>query len=220
MLLLLEAVNRLKGNVCQFAYKITDNVKEIRLITNTLDRAKKIGVFRKRLEESIEASIDHQKPEVLLLGPRMDSEGDGSRLRRELKERLWGLALPVYAEHAEMVKAAKRGFKSHNNLSRLELHIARNVQLIILIPDSPGSFAELGLFAHTPKISDKLVILFNRRAKGVRKSFIFLGPIRNASELKVEILPTDYRKIEKVWAKIVRYIEREKIKMADLPTSI
>ena len=214
-MLLLEVANRLKDNVCQFAYKITDNVKEIRLMTNTLDRAKEMSIFRKRLEKSIKATIDRQKPEVLLLGPKMDGEGDSSRLRRELKERLWGLGLPVYAEHAEMVRAAKKGFKSCDNLSRLELHIAHIVQLIILIPDSPGSFAELGLFAHHEEISRRLVILYNKRAKGVTKSFIFLGPIKYADELKVEILPTDYRKIERVWAKIVKYIEREKTRMAD-----
>lgn len=212
---LLEVSNRLKDNVHWLAYKITDSMKKPKLTTDTLHRAGKTRDFRKRLEESITASIDRQKPEVLLLGPKMDGEGDGSRLRRELKERLWGLGLPVYAEHSEMVEAAKKRFKSFNNLSRLELHIAHTVRLIILIPDSPGSFAELGLFAHNEKISRKLVILFNKRAKGVKRSFIFLGPIKYAGELKVEILPTDYRKIEKVWPKIVSYIEREKTKMAD-----
>lgn len=215
-MLLLEIANQFKDKIRLLTYELVFKMKETKLAKTSQDRAKDMRIYRSKLEKGIDESIKRQKPKILLLGPNMDSEGDGSKLRRELKERLWSLGLPVYAEHAEMAKAAKKGFKSSNNLSRLEMHIARNVQLIILIPDSPGSFAELGLFAHKKDISKKLLILFNKRVRGVKKSFIFLGPIKYADEQKVEILPIDYRKIERVWTKIIPYIKKIKVEMADL----
>ena len=63
------------------------------------------------------------------------------------------------------------------NLLELERVMAEHVDLVILCPESPGSFSELGAFANVKTIREKTYII-QSEAYAKKPSFINLGPIR------------------------------------------
>ena len=62
------------------------------------------------------------------------------------------------------------------NIAEFEDIIAEVSSCVILFPESPGSFAELGYFARSKTLRKKLLIANNARFQG-QDSFIALGPI-------------------------------------------
>ncbi len=64
-----------------------------------------------------------------------------------------------------------------NSLLSLETQLADSVDLIVLIPESPGSFAELGAFSMDKTLAKKMLVMRLGEFKS-GKSFINHGPIR------------------------------------------
>lgn len=64
-----------------------------------------------------------------------------------------------------------------NDLLTLENLLADSVDVIIIIPESPGSFAELGAFANNEKLRSKIVCVIDEKYKKNR-SFITQGPVK------------------------------------------
>lgn len=64
-----------------------------------------------------------------------------------------------------------------NSLLSLETQLANSVDLIILIPESPGSFAELGAFSMDKLLAKKMLVMRMGEYKS-GKSFINHGPVR------------------------------------------
>jgi len=58
----------------------------------------------------------------------------------------------------------------------METILADIADCLVLIVESPGTFAELGAFSATPKVKHKLLILMDKRYQH-EKSFINLGPV-------------------------------------------
>lgn len=83
--------------------------------------------------------------------------------------------------------------QANNSLLKLEEQLAQAVDLIILIPESPGSFAELGAFSMRKELAQKMLVLRQGKYKS-DKSFINHGPIRLIREYKghVQDLPNDF----------------------------
>jgi len=77
--------------------------------------------------------------------------------------------------------------QAKNSLLDLEAHLADAVDLIVLIPESPGSFAELGAFAMKKELAAKMLVLRQSKYKS-DKSFINHGPIRLVRAAKGQIL--------------------------------
>jgi len=63
------------------------------------------------------------------------------------------------------------------NLSEFETLIASVADCVLLFPESAGSFAELGLFSGSPKVSKKMLVA-NGVEHQAKESFVNLGPIR------------------------------------------
>lgn len=66
-----------------------------------------------------------------------------------------------------------------NNLAVIENVIAKTVDSLLIFPESPGSFAELGLFAANESICAKMLIALLAEHQG--DSFITLGPVKHVS---------------------------------------
>lgn len=67
--------------------------------------------------------------------------------------------------------------KHKSNILELENMLAKSVHAVVILLESPGTYAELGAFANHEALRDKLVVVVNekyRRSKG----FIMLGPVR------------------------------------------
>ncbi len=77
------------------------------------------------------------------------------------------------------------------DLHNLEKHIAEISSVVFLIAESPGSYAELGSFASSKTIVDKMFVVTNT-AIDDEKSYISLGPLsflRNVDPEKVRTYP-------------------------------
>ncbi|WP_447529372.1 retron St85 family effector protein [Vreelandella sp. TE19] len=73
------------------------------------------------------------------------------------------------------------------SLLELENTLADSVDAIVLFPESPGSFAELGAFSNNQKLAQKMIVLISNKYKS-DKSFINYGPnrlVRNTKTGKV-----------------------------------
>jgi len=69
-------------------------------------------------------------------------------------------------------------YSSHSpDLLSLENLLVESVDAVIMIPESPGSYAELGAFASNEKLRTKLVCVIDEKYKKV-KSFINQGPLK------------------------------------------
>lgn len=62
------------------------------------------------------------------------------------------------------------------NLLKLEDILARSVDTVIVIPESPGSFTELGAFASNERLRKKLICIVDEKYRKQR-SFLNYGPI-------------------------------------------
>ena len=89
--------------------------------------------------------------------------------------------------------------KNKYNLLELENLLADNSDYIIIVCESPGSFAELGAFVNNERTSDKLIVLIRSKYKN-DKSFIMQGPISYLSKKNKENViyyNTDVSEMEK-----------------------
>ncbi|MBU2869429.1 retron St85 family effector protein [Colwellia sp. E2M01] len=64
-----------------------------------------------------------------------------------------------------------------HSLLTLENVLAGSVDAIVIFPESPGSFAELGAFSNNEKLAEKMIVLANKKYER-DKSFINYGPNR------------------------------------------
>ncbi|MDR5615977.1 retron St85 family effector protein [Arsenophonus sp.] len=67
--------------------------------------------------------------------------------------------------------------QGQHSLLALENILASSVDAIVLLPESPGSFAELGAFSSNPQLVNKLICIANQRYKN-KRSFLNYGPNR------------------------------------------
>ena len=96
------------------------------------------------------------------------------------------------------------------DLLSLEGLLADNVDAIVMIPESPGSFAELGAFANDEKLRQKLICIIDKKYKK-NKSFINKGPIKLVKKAnKNGLLYIDPKNIENETDKLVTALKKVK----------
>ena len=69
------------------------------------------------------------------------------------------------------------------NISLFERTIANTVDSVLIFPESPGSFAELGYFSASEEISRKTLVAVRGKHQG--NSFITLGPIHAIGRISI-----------------------------------
>lgn len=67
--------------------------------------------------------------------------------------------------------------QGQHSLLSLENILADSVDVIIIIPESPGSYSELGAFSNNAKLSQKMICVQDNKYR-FKKSFLNYGPIR------------------------------------------
>ena len=81
-----------------------------------------------------------------------------------------------------LAETAQKDYVSHpgsefQNVAEFEDIIGEVSECVILFPESPGSYAELGYFAKNKDLRKKLLVVNNEKLQG-QDSFIALGPIK------------------------------------------
>jgi hypothetical protein len=100
-----------------------------------------------------------------------------SRRRDSLARYLRSHYNDVLVFYAEPVWALLASQSSGTNALDIEERLAKLADVIIIIVESPGTFAELGAFAISPVLRPKLLPLLEVQHKG-EESFIETGPVR------------------------------------------
>lgn len=121
----------------------------------------------------------------------------------------------------------------HIDLLSLENLLVESVDAVVLIPESPGSFVELGAFANDEKLRNKLICIIDKKHKK-DKNFINRGPLRlvkktnkhgliyidpdNITTKEVEKLRTSLGKMKKSSSKVSDKITLLQLSNFLLPT--
>jgi len=106
--------------------------------------------------------------------------------------------------------------QGQHSLLKLENILADSVDAIVLFPESPGSFAELGAFSNNEDLARKMIVISNKKYKS-NKSFINYGPNRLVKSSKTgKVLNINYEDLgddvekHKIYRRINDYITKIK----------
>lgn len=141
---------------------------------------------------------------VFLAGPYIDpdnraiSDGNPSaNLRFELFHRLQEMDCEIsLGEYRELIDANKGILGKYNNAAVAELHHAREVaDAIVMIVDSPGSFAEIGAFSMNKLICEKMLILSDSRYE-TSTGYVATGPIQASTTQGAQLQYIDLANID------------------------
>lgn len=127
----------------------------------------------KRIYEDIFLYIEHSNIDLFLCGGASNKNYTSNR--DLLRKRLEGndkISI-FYPEDMFMELLDRKKY----DLLTLESFLADNSDLILIVCESPGSFAELGAFVNNERTLDKVVVLIQKQYKHA-KSFIMQGPVR------------------------------------------
>ncbi len=129
--------------------------------------------FIKEIKSIIEEGINESKRIIFLCGA---DKSDKKSIRYIFSLALEKQSSIELAYPEDLFEDLLEG-QGKNSLLALEEHLAKAVDLIAIIPESPGSFAELGAFSSQEKLAKKTVVFRLSKYKSDR-SFINHGPIR------------------------------------------
>ncbi|HEX5283522.1 MAG TPA: retron St85 family effector protein [Bryocella sp.] len=108
-------------------------------------------------------------------------------------------------EHNELIRAyhTKVNYSVPKNINKanlalFEVNLAGYADLIIILPDSPGSYAELGMFSTSQAICIKLLVINKLEYKG-KNSFINRGPVIAALGNRAKVLYEDYSDRDRIF---------------------
>jgi hypothetical protein len=141
--------------------------------------------FGKRLPKA----VDETPFTIFVCGPGF-SRRSGATLRRyisvQIERKISGVTV-VWGEHRDFRgQVGKVVLRKFNDVTK-ELDFAqKESDLVVIFPDSPGSFIELGIFGMHPRVCARLVIVFDKRYKG-SKSFAINAMARAARNQKATI---------------------------------
>lgn len=133
---------------------------------------KQVEIIAKVVEEKIYVPSKSNKTAIFLCGADIN---DRSKARSKLASLLAGKKRFEIFYPEDIFDDLLVG-KSHSLLT-LESILADSVDAIVIFPESPGSFAEIGAFSNDERLRNKLVCFANKKFQK-QKSFINYGPLR------------------------------------------
>jgi hypothetical protein len=142
-------------------------------IIDSIISDKDLSLISKKVKTDIYKPAFTFKTTVFLCGADINQkEKTRFKVAEQIKWRFW-IDL-VYPEDIfdELLFSSKT-----KDLLSLEGLLADSVDAIVIIPESPGSFAELGAFANNALLRKKIICLVDSKYKK-NKSFINQGPIK------------------------------------------
>lgn len=168
-------------------------------------------LISKKIRDDIYKPAFTFKTTIFLCGADINQK---DKIRHQIAQALkWGFWFDIiYPEDIfdELLYSSKT-----KDLLSLEGLLADSVDAVVIIPESPGSFAELGAFANDEKLRKKLICVVDKKYQK-DKSFINQGPLKlvkkensfglvfidpNEVPTEIEKLVTALKKMKKVSAK-------------------
>lgn len=171
------------------------------------------------IHDSFHPKIRRKKIRVLVFGPDLNDDKPSAELRKYIinkcKEDDYTVVL---AEHEEIKQLYEKIFRSANDLCKMEYHLARGavrgrdiIDGIVIIPDSVGSFIELGMFTIDDTLHNKILVLFNKEhASNMANNFIGLGAKSAFDNGNARTRLLDYNNNEVAWSEVSGFLDFRK----------
>ena len=138
---------------------------------------------------------------VLIFGPDLDSTNPSAKLRKYIASKCKQQRLSLYAERKDLIKAYLKAVEGiYSDYCDYEKKLAQFVDAIIIIPDSCGSFIELGLLALEEEVHPKTLILFDNSHPSTNENLINLGPRKSYATRHARIEDVDYKDKRAIWS--------------------
>ena len=168
--------------------------------------------FFAEYKESANELWDKTPISVMVLGPNTDGNKLGSQLRKYIIDKCRKNGMVVRTEHKDFIDIHRKILGPNRNLCFMELKAAQHVDAIIMIPDSPGSFVELGMFSPFEDIRKRTIIVFKDKysSPDAQKSFVFFGPKLAYSESGAPIEYINYRNKKLIWQKVNSFLHEKR----------
>lgn len=143
-----------------------------------------------------------KKIQAFVAGPEISLDWDeekwlevqaSSRLRRSIKDYIESVGHHVIlGEHRGVQEMADGTISSSPSVVVTETYLAaKRCDCVIIIPDSPGSFCELGAWSSKDDIASKMLILANKAFEPMR-SYLNPGVFGLATHLGAQLSWIDY----------------------------
>lgn len=158
---------------------------------------------------------------VFLAGPFIEPDDEAKSnyspaaiLRYRLFHRLKDAGFEVsLGEYKELIDSYKGELGVHHNAAVAELdHAQQSAALVIMIPDSPGSFAEIGAFSMKGDICEKMIILSDINHQ-TSKGYLITGPVACAKSLGSEVHYIDFNNVAACFDAVQAFSVKVKSKM-------
>lgn len=173
--------------------------------------------FNEKYEQDLKERWGKVRISAMVLGPNTDAKSLGAKLRRFIIERCKEYATPVKGESERVTNVHKQIFGHRHNLCSMESDMAhKQVDAVVIIPDSPGSLVELGMFALEDKVCSKCLVLFSDKyEKDEKPNFIRLGPQLSYHFRGAKTPVVNYRERDKVWQLVKDFLLDQKARKFD-----
>ena len=173
------------------------------------------------LYTSIEEAFDLSdvRIRILVFGPDLDGDKPGSELRNHIIRQCDNEQFTVVlTEYEEMQELFLKILGPVSDLCKVEYGLAlakdKNtghdiIDAIIILPHSPGSFIELGMFAIDGRIHRKMLVLFSKEFEPtIADSFVGKGPkmaLDNSRPGLTKLM--DYQDLDSSWSEVSKFLE-------------
>lgn len=115
-------------------------------------------------------------------------------------------------EHNGLIEIYKDHCKNLANLAISEMtHVIETSDAVVILPSSPGSFCELGMFGHSDSTCSKMLILMDRNHEE-NSGYPFLWPAAMAKNYGADIRHVDYENHEIIWEITKNFIDDKMIR--------
>ena len=155
---------------------------------------------------------------ILVLGPALEDRGSGSDLRNHIIRKCKDAEFTVVlTEYIEMQELFQKLWGPVHDLCKMEFLLAYEkdkntghniIDGIIIVPNSAGSFIELGMFVIEEEIHDKMLVLFNKdHEPTITSSFVGKGAktaLDNGRRATTEM--TDYKDFDNTWSQVSEFL--------------
>ena len=114
-------------------------------------------------------------------------------------------------EHKELIKIYEDHYESIANLAITEFTHVTQGDGVIILPSSPGSFCELGMFAISDKVCLKMLILMDKNHEE-KPGYPYLGPAIMARFYGAMLKYVDYEDHAAIWLLVKQFLEDRRIR--------
>ncbi|HHT9113633.1 MAG: hypothetical protein HZA47_10055 [Planctomycetes bacterium] len=129
-----------------------------------------------KIRDDIFKPVNTYKTTIFLCGADL-TQKDKIRYKIDKVLRNWWYSIQYDIIYPEDIFEELLYSSQTKDLLSLENLLAESTDAVVLIPESPGSFTELGAFANDEKVRNKLICIIDEKYKK-NKSFINQGPLK------------------------------------------